>query len=147
MQASIETRVPFLDPAVVALALNLPLEARTRPLRKGVLRDLDHHHLSRSVARRAKVGFGFDVRRYLDPATRPEFLAEGAARAPRRTSGRVGQPGRPCPLPPRAAAVDGRGVVPPVPRRRLRRGGRTRAVGLISFRRAAWPRRRRRSRR
>jgi asparagine synthase (glutamine-hydrolysing) len=80
MQASIETRVPFLDPGVVSLALNLPLEARTRPLRKGVLRDLGRRHLPRGVARRAKVGFGFDVRRYLEPATRPEFLADGALR-------------------------------------------------------------------
>jgi asparagine synthase (glutamine-hydrolysing) len=80
MQASIETRVPFLDPAVVALALNLPLEARTRPLRKGVLRDLGRRHLPRAVAGRPKVGFGFDVRRYLEPAARPEFLADGALR-------------------------------------------------------------------
>jgi asparagine synthase (glutamine-hydrolysing) len=80
MQASIETRVPFLDPAVVALALNLPLEARTRPLRKGVLRDLGAAHLPPRVARRAKVGFGFDVRRYLDGAARPEFLDDGALR-------------------------------------------------------------------
>ena len=80
MQASIETRVPFLDPAVVALALNLPLEARTRPLRKGVLRDLGRRHLPAAVAARAKVGFGFDVRRYLAPAARPEFLADGRLR-------------------------------------------------------------------
>jgi asparagine synthase (glutamine-hydrolysing) len=80
MQASIETRVPFLDPAVVALALNLPLEARTLPLRKGVLRDLGAAHLPPRVARRAKVGFGFDVRRYLDGAVRPEFLLDGALR-------------------------------------------------------------------
>ncbi len=80
MQASIETRVPFLDPAVVALALNLPLEARTRPLRKGILRDLGAAHLPPRVSRRAKVGFGFDVRRYLDGAARPEFLADGALR-------------------------------------------------------------------
>jgi asparagine synthase (glutamine-hydrolysing) len=80
MQGSIETRVPFLDPAVVALALNLPLEARTRPLRKGVLRDLGAAHLPPRVSRRAKVGFGFDVRRYLDGAARPEFLRDGALR-------------------------------------------------------------------
>ncbi|MDX6671370.1 MAG: hypothetical protein QOI91_1733 [Solirubrobacteraceae bacterium] len=80
MQASIETRVPFLDPAVVALALNLPLEARTLPLRKGVLRDLGATHLPPRVARRAKVGFGFDVRRYLEGAVRPEFLLGGALR-------------------------------------------------------------------
>ena len=80
MQASIETRVPFLDPAVVALALNLPLEARTRPERKGVLRDLGARHLPAAVAARAKVGFGFDVRAYLEPAARPEFLADGRLR-------------------------------------------------------------------
>ena len=80
MQASIETRVPFLDPAVVALALNLPLEARTQPLRKGVLRDLGAAHLPARVSRRAKVGFGFDVRRYLDGAARPQFLLDGGLR-------------------------------------------------------------------
>jgi asparagine synthase (glutamine-hydrolysing) len=77
MQESIETRVPFLDPGVVALALNLPLEARTRPERKGVLRDLGARHLPGGVASRAKVGFGFDVRDYLLGAARPGFLADG----------------------------------------------------------------------
>jgi asparagine synthase (glutamine-hydrolysing) len=80
MQASIETRVPFLDPAVVSLALNLPVSARTQPLRKGVLRDVGARLLPRAVARRAKVGFGFDVRRYLAPAARPEFLRDGVLR-------------------------------------------------------------------
>jgi asparagine synthase (glutamine-hydrolysing) len=80
MQASIETRVPFLDPAVVALALNLPIEARTRPLRKGVLRDLGRAHLPAAISRRAKIGFGFDVRRYIDGHARPEFLGDGALR-------------------------------------------------------------------
>jgi asparagine synthase (glutamine-hydrolysing) len=80
MQESIETRVPFLDPAVVALALNLPVEARILPLRKGVLRDLGRAHLPPAVAARAKVGFGFDVRRYLAPAARPDFLREGMLR-------------------------------------------------------------------
>ena len=47
MQHSIETRVPFLDPDVVALSLNLPLEARATPERKGVLRDLARAHLPR----------------------------------------------------------------------------------------------------
>jgi hypothetical protein len=62
---------------VVALALNLPLEARTRPERKGVLRDLGARHLPGGVASRAKVGFGFDVRDYLLGAARPGFLADG----------------------------------------------------------------------
>jgi len=80
MQHSIETRVPFLDPDVVALALNLPLEARAMPERKGVLRDLARAHLPRGVANRTKLGFGFDVRRYLHGAARPDFLADGQLR-------------------------------------------------------------------
>jgi len=80
MQRSIETRVPFLDPGVVALAVNLPLEVRVTPLRKGVLRDLAAQHLPPEIARRKKVGFGFDVRAYLGDATRPEFLADGRLR-------------------------------------------------------------------
>ena len=80
MQHSIETRVPFLDPEVVALSLNLPLEARATPERKGVLRDLARAHLPRGVANRTKLGFGFDVRRYLDGAARPDFLADGRLR-------------------------------------------------------------------
>ena len=80
MQHSIETRVPFLDPDVVALSLNLPLEARATPERKGVLRDLARTHLPRGVATRAKLGFGFDVRGYLDGAARPDFLADGRLR-------------------------------------------------------------------
>jgi asparagine synthase (glutamine-hydrolysing) len=80
MQRSIETRVPFLDPAVVGLALNLPLEARVEPRRKGVLRDLGRRHLPAGVADRPKVGFGFDVARYLLPAARPEFLRGGMLR-------------------------------------------------------------------
>jgi asparagine synthase (glutamine-hydrolysing) len=80
MQHSIETRVPFLDPDVVALSLDLPLEARATPERKGVLRDLARAHLPRGVASRTKLGFGFDVRRYLDGAARPDFLADGRLR-------------------------------------------------------------------
>jgi asparagine synthase (glutamine-hydrolysing) len=80
MQASIETRVPFLDPNLAALALCLPLEARMEPGRKGLLRDLADRALPREVARRQKRGFGFDVRRYIEPAARPEFLLDGALR-------------------------------------------------------------------
>jgi len=80
MQESIETRVPFLDPAVVSLAVNLPLEARVLPLRKGVLRDLAARRLPAGVARRRKVGFGFDVRGYLSGAADPRFLAGGRLR-------------------------------------------------------------------
>jgi asparagine synthase (glutamine-hydrolysing) len=80
MQHSIETRVPFLDPEVVSFALNLPLEARVTPARKGILRELARRHLPRGVAERFKFGFGFDVRRYLSDAADPSFLESGCLR-------------------------------------------------------------------
>ena len=79
MQRSIETRVPFLDPAVARLALNLPLEARVEPERKALLRELGARVLPPGVAERSKIGFGFDIDRYLG-AARPEFLGDGALR-------------------------------------------------------------------
>ncbi len=80
MQHSIETRVPFLDPDLVSFALNLPLEARVTPVRKGILRDLARYHLPPGVAERFKFGFGFDVRRYLTGFANPSFLANGYLR-------------------------------------------------------------------
>jgi asparagine synthase (glutamine-hydrolysing) len=80
MQRSIETRVPFLDPEVVALAVNLPIEARILPERKGILRDIAARTLPPEVASRPKVGFGFDVDRYIEPALHPSFLDDGALR-------------------------------------------------------------------
>ena len=80
MQHSIETRVPFLDPGVVALALNLPLEARVEPLRKGILREVGARRLPDEIARRKKLGFGFDVRGYMEGAAQPEFVLEGSLR-------------------------------------------------------------------
>jgi asparagine synthase (glutamine-hydrolysing) len=80
MQNSIETRVPFLDPDVVALALNLPLETRVMPYRKGIVRELAREILPAGVAERAKMGFGFDVRRYLTDAAAPVFLEDGYLR-------------------------------------------------------------------
>jgi asparagine synthase (glutamine-hydrolysing) len=80
MQRSIETRVPFLDPDVVGLALNLPLEVRVQPRRKPILRELGARHLPPEIGERPKVGFGFDVVRYLTPAAWSEFLADGLQR-------------------------------------------------------------------
>jgi asparagine synthase (glutamine-hydrolysing) len=80
MQRSIETRTPFLDPEVVTVALNLPLEERIEPSRKGVLRDLGSLHLPADVARRPKVGFGFEVDQYIRSAMRPDFLLKGRLR-------------------------------------------------------------------
>jgi asparagine synthase (glutamine-hydrolysing) len=80
MKASIETRVPFLDPEVVALAVNLPLEARAEPQLKGILRELAVARLPREIVDRPKRGFGFDAEAYIRAAARSQFLEEGALR-------------------------------------------------------------------
>jgi asparagine synthase (glutamine-hydrolysing) len=86
MRAGVETRVPFLDPDLVALALNLPLAARVEPYRKAPLRALARRLLPPTVTARPKVGFGFDVTGYL-AAQRPEFLARGVLREVLQVSG------------------------------------------------------------
>ncbi len=80
MKASIETREPFLDPDLVALAVNLPLEQRVVPERKAVLRRIARRRLPEGIADRPKVGFGFDLTSYLLDAVRPEFLFDGILR-------------------------------------------------------------------
>jgi asparagine synthase (glutamine-hydrolysing) len=103
MQCSIETRVPFLDPAVVALALNMPLEQRIEPERKAPLRAIGRRLLPEGVAERPKVGFGFEVERYLGGGVaRESFLLDGRLREVlavgdreawrERVSSAVGQP-------------------------------------------------------
>jgi asparagine synthase (glutamine-hydrolysing) len=80
MRGSIETRVPFLDPNFVTLAVNLPLEARVEPDRKAILRELARRRFGNALAERSKIGFTFDVRRYLYPAARRPFLMDGCLR-------------------------------------------------------------------
>jgi asparagine synthase (glutamine-hydrolysing) len=80
MMHSIETRVPFLDPDVVALALQLPLEVRIEPERKAPLREIGRRLLPATVVGREKVGFGFSASKYLGTAVRREFVADGLMR-------------------------------------------------------------------
>jgi asparagine synthase (glutamine-hydrolysing) len=80
MKHSIETRVPFLDPEVVSLALGMPLEQRVEPERKAPLRELGRRLLPASVVERGKVGFGFDVAAYLGGAVNEAFLRDGRLR-------------------------------------------------------------------
>lgn len=89
MQHSIETRIPFLDPSVVSLAINLPLEMRIEPDRKAILREIAIRHLPRKVVERPKVGFGFDIDSCFGDVVRPEFLRDGVLRelAPRYAVG------------------------------------------------------------
>lgn len=78
MQESVEARVPFLDPRLVGLALNLPLEARTLPWNKGILRDVARRHLPLRIAHRPKVyGMIFDAGSWIEEAARPGFLLDG----------------------------------------------------------------------
>ena len=81
MQASVETRVPFLDPHVVGLALNLPLEHRVGLERKSLLRAVAARHLPAELAARPKqVGLELDSGRWFEGAARPSFLWDGSLR-------------------------------------------------------------------
>jgi asparagine synthase (glutamine-hydrolysing) len=81
MQRSVETRVPFLEPEVVKLALNLPLEARVGPWSKGILRDVARRVLPWSVAHRPKIyGMDFDAGSWIEQDARSGFLAGGLLR-------------------------------------------------------------------
>jgi asparagine synthase (glutamine-hydrolysing) len=81
MQASVETRVPFLDPHVVSLALNLPLEHRVGLERKSLLRAVAARHLPAELAARPKqVGLELDSGRWFEGAARPGFLWDGSLR-------------------------------------------------------------------
>ncbi len=81
MQASVEARVPFLEPEVVKLVLNLPLEARVGPWSKGILRDVARRVLPWSIAHRPKIyGMAFDARTWIESAADPRFLQDGLLR-------------------------------------------------------------------
>lgn len=80
MQHSVETRVPFLDPAVVGLAANLPLELKRLPHRKEVLRRIARRLVPASVVDRPKMGFDVAGADYVASAARPEFVADGHLR-------------------------------------------------------------------
>lgn len=81
MQASVEARVPFLDPRVVEFALNLPLEARVTPWSKGILRDVARRLLPITIAHRRKIyGMDFDGGAWIEEAANPQFLAQGVFR-------------------------------------------------------------------
>ena len=81
MQASVEARVPFLEPDVVKLVLNLPLEARVGPWSKGILRDVARRVLPWQIAHRPKIyGMAFDARAWIEAAANPTFLTHGLLR-------------------------------------------------------------------
>jgi asparagine synthase (glutamine-hydrolysing) len=81
MEVSVEARVPFLDPRLVGLVLNLPLEARVTPWSKGILRDVARRLLPGKIAHRWKIyGMDFDAGTWIEEAADPRFLTQGLFR-------------------------------------------------------------------
>jgi asparagine synthase (glutamine-hydrolysing) len=81
LQSAIEARVPYLDPEVVALVVNLPLRERIGPQPKGILRDLARRLLPRRTAMRPKRnGLWPDTHRLVREAARPGFWEDGRMR-------------------------------------------------------------------
>ena len=66
MAASLETRVPFLDPRVIDFAWNLPLRQKVRDGHgKWLLRQLLYRHVPRELVERPKQGFGVPIEHWL----------------------------------------------------------------------------------
>jgi asparagine synthase (glutamine-hydrolysing) len=87
MQCSVEARVPLLEPALVRLVMDLPLEARVGPWSKGILRDVARRLLPLSIAHRPKIyGMDFEAGSWIEQSARPEFLREGVLREALRLS-------------------------------------------------------------
>lgn len=81
MQCSVEARVPFLDPRLVNLVLNLPVEARIAPWSKGILRDVARRLLPRDIAHRPKIyGMDFNAGAWIEEAADEAFLLDGLLR-------------------------------------------------------------------
>lgn len=88
MASSIETRVPFLDPDVVRLALNMPLEQRAGRRPKRIVRAVARRRLPGRIAARPKqVSMESPLGRRIEQQARPGFLSDGVLRE------RLGIPG------------------------------------------------------
>lgn len=84
MAASLETRVPFLDPDVIAASARLPLQMKIRDGQgKWILRQILYDHVPRSLIERPKAGFGIPVGDWLRGPLRgwaEDLLSEEALR-------------------------------------------------------------------
>jgi asparagine synthase (glutamine-hydrolysing) len=72
MAASLESRLPFLDRAVVELAWRIPTELKLRGgTTKWVLRELLHRYVPPALVERPKMGFGVPLGSWLRGPLRP----------------------------------------------------------------------------
>jgi asparagine synthase (glutamine-hydrolysing) len=72
MACSLEARVPFLDPDVVALAFRLPARLKVRGgSTKVLLKEVAARHVPRSAVYRAKQGFSMPMKHWLGSEFRP----------------------------------------------------------------------------
>jgi len=72
MACSLETRIPMLDPKVVAFALSLPLDYNLKGgVGKQVLRSVLYRHVPRELVDRPKQGFAVPVGQWLRGPLRP----------------------------------------------------------------------------
>jgi asparagine synthase (glutamine-hydrolysing) len=72
MGVSLETRVPFLDPKVIALSARLPTDLKIRHGQgKWVLRQVLYRHVPQALIERPKTGFGIPVGEWLRGPLRP----------------------------------------------------------------------------
>lgn len=72
MGVSLETRVPFLDPEVLRLSAQLPLDMKLRDGQgKWALREILYRHVPRALIERPKTGFGIPVGDWLRGPLKP----------------------------------------------------------------------------
>jgi asparagine synthase (glutamine-hydrolysing) len=82
MGASVETRLPFLDPGVTRLILNLPLERRVARTPKPILQEVGSRYLPPEIVRRPKrMSMAYDLLGLIRSSTDPGSLADGALRS------------------------------------------------------------------
>jgi asparagine synthase (glutamine-hydrolysing) len=78
MGASVECRVPFLDPRLVRRAVNLPLDYKLgRHADKWVLKRVATRYMRRELVFRRKMGFPLPLAEWARPFARPDFFEEG----------------------------------------------------------------------
>lgn len=81
MGASVECRVPFLDPRLVRRAVNLPLDYKLgRHADKWVLKQIATRYMRRELVFRRKMGFPLPLAEWARPFARPDFFEEGFLR-------------------------------------------------------------------